>query len=80
MNMQVNKISNTSFGIGIRTEYRTVPNTVGHMTINKIQTSDRNHIVYFTNYLHNKPIEKFVRVYIALGELIKCKYKTFKGK
>lgn len=78
--MNVNRIDSTSFGIGLRTEYRTIPNTVGYMTINKIQTRDRNHIVYFTNYLHNKPIEKFVRVYNAIGELIKCKYKTFKEK
>lgn len=78
--MRINNQKSIPFGIGIRTEYRTIPNTVGYMTINKIQTRERNHIVYFTNYLHNKPMEKLVRVYNALGELIKCKYKTFKGK
>lgn len=78
--MKVNNIGRTSFGIGIRTEYRKIPNTVGYLEIKKIQTRERNHIVYHTNYLHGKVMDKLVQVYNALGELINCKYKTFKRK
>lgn len=78
--MNINKVDNTSFGVGIRTEYRKIPNTVGYMTINKIQTREGNHIVYHTNYLHGKVMDKLVQVYNALGELINVKYKTFGKK
>lgn len=78
--MHISKIDNTSFGIGIRTEFRTIPNTVGYMTINKIQLRDRTHIVYHNNYLHGKIMDKLVQVYNSMGELINCKYKTFKRK
>lgn len=57
-----------------------VDNAVGHMTINKIQLRNGNHIVYHTNYLHGKMMDKLVQVYNSLGELINCKYKTFGKK
>lgn len=63
--MNVNKVDN---------------NTVGYMTINKIQTREGNYIVCHTNYLHGKVMDKLVQVYNSLGKLINVKYKTFEKK
>lgn len=54
----------------------TAPHTYRRTDV--VRLTNGNTIVYVTNYNNNKPVDKLVRVFNALGEWTKSKYKILK--
>ena len=46
-------------------------------TIDVISLNKKHRVVVSTNYLHNKPTDRFIKLFNQLGELIKAKLKHY---
>lgn len=65
-----------SFGLNVRSK-TTLTSPVSKRHIDIVQLNKGLTIVYSTNYLHNKPTDKLVRVFNKLGDCIKSKFVYF---